>query len=117
MFIPYTPDRLLHMRTMRRYIYKFRRSFIQTKPKNLATRYFCKDECISDGRRYISELMEFQLFLTMCEDLEIQLWAKRQVLEDHGQQDSISERPKSHERGQKLIDFLFFTTVMSLCGR
>lgn len=51
--------------------------------------------------------MEFQLFLTMCEDLEIQLWAKRQVLEDHGQQDSISERPKSHERGQKLIDFLF----------
>lgn len=46
--------------------------------------------------------------MTTCEDPEIQKWAKRQVLEDHGQQDSISERPKSHERGQKLIEFLFY---------
>lgn len=52
--------------------------------------------------------MEFQLFVTTCEDPEIRSWAKRQVLEDHRQQDSISERPKSRERGQKLIDFLFY---------
>lgn len=56
--------------------------------------------------------MEFQL----CEDPEIRLWVKRQVLEDHGQQDSISERPKSRERGQKLIDFLFYNGHVFLDG-